>query len=137
MSHTKVAFVCQGNAGRSQLAAALAEREIERRGLDVDVVTGGVDPADHVHDEIVAVLEEVGVDVSDRTPREIQLDDVVDAAYVVTMGCSVETFVPDGWAGTAERWELDHPSAGDLEAARRQRDEIQERVEQFLDRITT
>lgn len=43
---TKAAFVCVGNAGRSQMAAALAERERDNRELDIEIVTGGVDPAD-------------------------------------------------------------------------------------------
>jgi|GEM_PF-6168648 len=37
-----VAFVCVQNAGRSQMATALAERE--ERGLDVEVLTGGPAP---------------------------------------------------------------------------------------------
>jgi protein-tyrosine-phosphatase len=132
---SKVAFVCAGNAGRSQFASALAEREIERRGLEVEVVTGGVDPSDSVHEEVVAALREVDVDISDRTPRQIQPADVADAEYVVTMGCSVDEFRPPDWQGTEEQWDLEHPSAGDLESARAQRDEIQQRVEEFLDRI--
>ena len=50
-----VAFVCVQNAGRSQMAAAFAERERDRRGLGerIDVRTGGTDPADHVHEEVV------------------------------------------------------------------------------------
>lgn len=133
MDATKIAFVCEGNAGRSQLATALAERERDRRGLDLEVVTGGVDPGDHVHEEVVAVLAEIDLDVSGRTPRRIRPEDVADAEYVVTMGCSVEEFAPPGWGGTAERWDLDHPSAGDVAAAREQRDEIGTRVERLFD----
>jgi protein-tyrosine-phosphatase len=135
MEITKIAFVCAGNAGRSQLATALAEREIDRRDLDIEVVTGGIEPSEQVHEEIVAVLEEIGIDISDRMPRKIRPEDVADADYVVTMGCSIAEFEPDGWDGVAEQWELDHPSAGDLESAREQRDEIEARVREFLDRI--
>lgn len=129
----KVAFVCAGNAGRSQLATAFAERERDERGLDVEVVTGGTDPAESVHDEIREVLEERDLDVGDRTPRAITSADIEDAEYVVTMGCSIEGVRPSGWQGEIRRWELDHPSAGDLESARRQRDEIEGRVSRFFD----
>ncbi|PSP45483.1 low molecular weight phosphatase family protein, partial [Halobacteriales archaeon QH_6_66_25] len=44
----RVAFVCVQNAGRSQMAAAFARREADARDLDVEVVTGGTDPADAV-----------------------------------------------------------------------------------------
>lgn len=134
---TTVAFVCVGNAGRSQMATAFAEREREQRGLDdtLEIVTGGIDPHDHVHDDVIEVLREEGIDISDRTPRQITAADVADAAYIVTMGCSVDEFVPDDWDGTAERWELEHPGGDDLDAARDQRDEIRRRVEEFFDRI--
>lgn len=134
---TKVAFVCVGNAGRSQMATAFAEREREQRGLDdtLEIVTGGVDPQDHIHDDVIEVLREEGTDISDRTPRRITADDVVDAEYIVTMGCSVDEFVPDDWNGTAERWELEHPGDDDIGAVRAQRDEIRRRVEEFFDRI--
>lgn len=133
MDVDKIAFVCQGNAGRSQFATALAERERDRRGLDIDIVTGGVSPAERVHDEVVAALAEDDIDISDRTPRAIQSADLADADYVVTMGCSVDGLTPDGWQGTVEQWDLDHPSAGDIESARTQRDEIRIRVERFFD----
>lgn len=126
---TKLAFVCVGNAGRSQMATALAEREREERGLDVDIVTGGVDPADSVHDDVVDAMREVGIDISDRTPRRITPADVEDVDHVVTMGCSVEQFRPDGWEGESTTWEL---SASD---ARGQRDELARRVERFFDAL--
>ncbi|OYR57055.1 low molecular weight phosphatase family protein, partial [Halorubrum sp. E3] len=42
----QVAFVCVQNAGRSQMAAAFAERERDRRGVgdQITIVTGGTQP---------------------------------------------------------------------------------------------
>ncbi|WP_232700891.1 low molecular weight phosphatase family protein [Halobacterium wangiae] len=126
---TKLAFVCVGNAGRSQMATALAERERDERGLDVDVVTGGVDPADSVHDEVVEAMREIDVDISDREPRRITPEDIEDVDHVVTMGCSVEQFRPDGWHGESSVWELSSSDTRD------QRDELAGRVEQFFDEL--
>ena len=136
---TKLAFVCVGNAGRSQLATALAERERDRRDLGdaVEIVTGGIDPHTHVHDDVIAVLREAGIDIGDRTPRRITADDVEDADYIITMGCSVDDFAPPGWDGAAETWELAHPSGDDNDAVRTQRDEIRNRVTEFFDRLET
>jgi arsenate reductase (thioredoxin) len=131
----KLAFVCVGNAGRSQLATALAEAERERRGLDTEIVTGGTDPVDRVHSEVREVLAEEGIDIGDRRPREIGPEDVEDATHVVTMGCSIEAFRPEGWSGTTETWELDHPDGEDLDDYRAQREEIRERVRSLFDRI--
>lgn len=141
---TRIAFVCVGNAGRSQLATALAERERDRRGLtDVEIVTGGIDPHDHVHEDVVAVLQEEGIDIGDRRPRNIRPEDVADAEYVITMGCSAADFVPADWDGTAETWDLEHPGSSEhsttaeaLSATREQREEVSRRVADLFDRIT-
>jgi len=134
---TKIAFVCVGNAGRSQMATAFGEKERADRRLEesVEIVTGGTEPRDHVHEDVREVLEEVGLDIGDRQPRQIQPADVQDADYIVTMGCSVDQFAPDDWDGTAEKWDLEHPGGDDLDAVRAQRDEIAERVADLFDRI--
>jgi len=56
----RVAFVCVQNAGGSQMSTAFAERERAERGLEdeVDILAGGTDPADHVHEEVVEVMRE-------------------------------------------------------------------------------
>ncbi len=135
----KVAFVCVGNAGRSQLATALAERERDRRDLgdSIEIVTGGIEPHDHVHSDVIEVLREDGIDIGARTPRRITADDVADADYIVTMGCAVDAFAPPDWDGTSERWELKHPGGDDEDAVRAQRDEIRDRVADFFDRLDT
>lgn len=59
----RVAFVCVQNAGRSQMATAFAKRERAQRGLEdsIDIVTGGTDPADTVHEVVVDAMDELGV----------------------------------------------------------------------------
>jgi arsenate reductase len=78
---TRVLFVCVRNAGRSQLAQAL----YERRGGEAR--SAGSDPGDEIHEAVVEALEEIGIDVSRRTPRKLTRDDVAWADLVVTMGC--------------------------------------------------
>ncbi len=134
---TKLAFACVGNAGRSQMATAFAERERDRRGLEeeIEIVTGGIDPHDHVHEDVVRVLREEGIDIGNRTPREISQDDVEDADHIITMGCVADEFAPNGWEGNAERWDLDHPGGDDIDEVRSQGDEIAKRVADFFDRV--
>lgn len=126
---TKIAFACVGNAGRSQMATAFAERERDRRGLNIDLVTGGTDPAESVHEDVIEALRDEGIDISDRSPRRITEEDVADADYIVTMGCSVEQFRPDGWEGEHLVWSLD------ASETREQRDEIEQRVSDLFDEI--
>lgn len=132
-----VAFVCVQNAGRSQMAAAFAERERDRRGLgdSIDVRTGGTDPADHVHEEVVTVLEEVDVSLGDRTPRAIGREELLDVDMVLTMGCSAEGVCPATWRGDARDWDLDDPDGRPLAEVRAIRDDVESRVVALFDEL--
>jgi len=78
---TRVLFVCVQNAGRSQIAQAL----YEARGGEAR--SAGSKPADEVHPVVVDALDELDIDISQRTPRALTQDDVEWADLVVTMGC--------------------------------------------------
>jgi protein-tyrosine-phosphatase len=129
-----VAFVCVQNAGRSQMAAAFAERERDRRGLDdvIEIHTGGTHPAEHVHDVVVDVMDEAGFDLSARTPREISTETLASCAYVATMGCSTLELDADV---DVRDWALDDPDGNDIERVREIRDEVRERVRALFDEI--
>lgn len=130
-----VAFVCVQNAGRSQMAHALAERAARERGLDVDLVTGGTDPADAVHENVVQTMREVGIDLSGRTPRAVTQEELADADVVVTMGCSAEGVCPATWRGDARDWDLTDPHGCDAEATAEIREAIRRRVDALLDEL--
>ena len=133
---TRIAFVCVQNAGRSQMAAAFAERERDRRDAEhVEILSGGTDPADAVHEEVVAAMDDVGIDLSDRTPREITPDDLRDCDYVLTMGCSADGVCPAAWNGENRDWGLTDPHEADPETVRDVRDEIEARVEDLFDEL--
>lgn len=133
----KIAFVCVQNAGRSQMAAAFAEREAQERPGSIEILTGGTRPADFVHEEVVEVMQEIGIDLSTQTPREITPDDLRDCDYVITMGCSAEGVCPATWNGENRDWGLDDPHGRDVETIREIRDEIETRVESLFDELTT
>ena len=135
----RIAFMCVQNAGRSQISTAFAERERERRGLEnrVEILTGGTHPADHVHDEVIDVMEEVGLDLSDRTPREITLDELRSCDSVATMGCSTLDVGEVGEDVDIRDWALDDPDGQDPDQARAIRDEIEQRVIALFDEVST
>lgn len=136
MPPTKAAFVCVQNAGRSQMAAAFAERERDRRDAEhVEIITGGTDPADHVHDEVIEVMQEVGIDLSGRTPREVTSEVLQDCDYVITMGCSAEGVCLATWNGENRDWGLDDPDGRDLDVVRTIRDDIERRVAALFEEL--
>ncbi|WP_394295581.1 arsenate-mycothiol transferase ArsC [Natrialba hulunbeirensis] len=131
----RIAFVCVQNAGRSQMATAFAERDA--RGLEdtVEIVTGGTDPADAVHEEVVDAMDEVGIDLRDRVPQEITHAELQDCEYVVTMGCSADGVCPATWSGENRDWDLTDPHGKDRETVRDIRDEIEARVAALFDEL--
>lgn len=133
---TRIALMCVQNAGRSQMATAFAEREREQRGLEarVEILTGGTHPADHVHEVVIEVMEEEGIDLSDRTPREITSEEMESCDYIATMGCS--TLELDLSADVNVRdWALDDPHGKELEEVRRIREEVEQKVIALFDEI--
>ncbi len=133
----RVAFVCVQNAGRSQMARAFAERERDRRDATdrVDLLTGGTRPADAVHDVVAEAMAERGVDLGDRTPREVTPDELRETDLVVTMGCSADDVCPATWGGESRDWDLVDPHGKSIEAVREIRDEVEERVVALFDEL--
>ena len=118
-------FVCIGNAGRSQMAQALYER------LGGEARSAGSHPEDQLHPEVIEVMRELGVDLSDRRPRGIEQDDVEWADVVVTMGCGDACPVLPGKRYLD--WNLSDPVGRPVEEVRALRDDIQRRVEALAD----
>jgi len=122
-----VLFMCVHNAGRSQMAAAL----MRRLGADrVEVFSGGSEPADGVNPAVVAVMTELGIDISSEVPRLWAEEAVRAADVVVTMGCGdVCPFYP---GKRYLDWELDDPSGMTVDEVRPIRDELERRVRALM-----
>jgi arsenate reductase (thioredoxin) len=120
-------FVCLHNAGRSQMSRALFERAAGGRHR---ALSAGTRPADRVHPEVVEVMAELGVDVSDRTPRLLTRDLAEQADVVVTMGCGDECpYIP---GRRYLDWDLPDPKGRTVDEVRATRDEIERRVEALV-----
>jgi arsenate reductase (thioredoxin) len=118
-----VLFACLHNAGRSQMSAALFEREAGGRHR---ALSAGTQPAARVHPEVVDVMRELGIDLAERVPRRLTPELAAEADVVVTMGCGDECpYV----AGTRYiDWDLPDPKGLPLAEVRSIRDDIAERV---------
>jgi arsenate reductase (thioredoxin) len=112
----RVLFVCIGNAGRSQMAQAFYERaggEARSRGSHAESV---------LHPEVVEVMKELDIDLSDRVPHQLTTDDVEWADLVVTMGCGDACPVLPGKRYLD--WNLQDPAGMPVEVVRQIRDRI-------------
>jgi arsenate reductase len=125
MAH--VLFVCLHNAGRSQMSQALFERAAQGRHT---AASAGTTPAERVHPEVVEAMRELGIDLADRSPKRLTLQDAEQADVVVTMGCGDECpYVP---GKRYIDWDLTDPTGLPVEQVRSIRDEIAGRVELLI-----
>jgi len=125
-------FVCVQNAGRSQMAAALAEHLSARR---VHVRSAGSAPADQVNPTVVTVLEERGIALGTPYPKPLS-DSVLRAAdVIITMGCGDSCPIFPG--KRYEDWDVADPAGQPIEVVREIRDDIQARVTTLLRNILT
>ena len=116
-------FVCIQNAGRSQMAAAFWER------LGGEARSAGSSPAAHVHPPVAAAMREVGIEVGDRVPHQLDDDDAQWAQVVVTMGCGDACpYIP---GRRYIDWEIEDPSGKSPEVVRAIRDDVARHVEEL------
>jgi arsenate reductase (thioredoxin) len=125
-----VLFVCLQNAGRSQMSEALFTRASAGRH---QALSAGTTPAAHVHPEVVELMRELDIDLSDRTPRLLTRQLAEQADIVVTMGCGDECpYIP---GKRYIDWDLPDPSGQPVERVRKIRDEIDQRVRSLVAEI--
>lgn len=122
-----VLFLCVHNAGRSQMSAGWMRH---LAGEDVDVFSGGSEPAEQINQAAVAAMAEVGIDISGEIPQP-WADEIVRAAdVVVTMGCGDACPVFPGKRYVD--WEVDDPSGKTVVQVRPIRDDIGQRVRTLM-----
>ena len=126
MPAEKVLFVCIGNAGRSQMAQAFAER------AGFEVRSAGSRAESHLHPEVVEAMRELGVELGGRRPQRLTTELAAQADAVITMGCGDACPVIPGRKQLREDWDLTDPKDRPLEEVRATRDEIERRVRDLV-----
>jgi arsenate reductase len=118
-----VLFVCRQNAGRSQMSQALFTRAAAGRH---NATSAGTTPAQHVHPEVLKVMNELEIDLSDHIPQLLTRELAEQADLVITMGCGDQCPVIPGKRYLD--WELPDPAGQPTDQVRAIRDEIADRV---------
>ncbi len=122
-----VLFVCVHNAGRSQMAAGFMNHLGQGR---VEVLSAGTAPKDSSNPVAVEARAEIGIDISNNTPKILTPEAVQQSDAVITMGCGDACpFYP---GKRYEDWVLEDPAGQGIESVRVIRDEIKVRVEKLL-----
>ena len=126
-----VLFVCLHNAGRSQMSEALFLRAAGGRH---EARSAGTTPGDHVHDSVVSVMREMGIDLSARKPRVLTAELAQWADIVITMGCGDSCPVIPGKRYID--WDLPDPKDLPIDEVRVVRDDIAVRVDGLVESLS-
>jgi arsenate reductase (thioredoxin) len=125
----KVIFACVHNAGRSQMAAAFFNQLADHSRAQA--ISAGTDPGPRVHPEVLAVMQEIGIDLSSAKPQKLTEEIARDAQLLITMGCGDNCpYVP---GLRRDDWPLRDPKGQSVEQVSIIRDEIRDRVLRLLE----
>lgn len=123
-----VIFACIHNAGRSQMAAAFFNQLADRS--KAQAVSAGTEPGLRVHPEVLAVMQEVGIDLSYAKPQRLTEELAKGASLLITMGCGDKCpYVP---GLRRDDWPLRDPKGLPMDDVRLIRDDIKGRVQVLL-----
>ena len=124
----RVIFACVHNAGRSQMAAAFYNQLADRS--KAEAISAGTEPGLRVHPEVLAAMQEVGIDLSGAEPQKLTKELAGGAALLITMGCGDKCpYVP---GLRRDDWPLKDPKGLPMEEVRAIRDDIRLRVTNLL-----
>ena len=116
----------------TQLAAGLATA---RGGDQLRVTSAGLDPEDHVSEEVIASLAEHGIDWSGRTPTKLTAQAVADADVVIALKPGLDLPVVEGVR--YETWPLPDPAGWDVDGIRPLREHLERRIAALLTDLNT
>jgi protein-tyrosine-phosphatase len=110
------------------MAAAFFNQLADR--TKAEAVSAGTDPGVRVHPEVLTIMQEVGIDLSNAKPQKLTQELANDASLLITMGCGDNCpYVP---GLRRDDWPLKDPKGLPVEEVRVIRDDIRGRVQALL-----
>jgi len=109
------------------MSQALFERAANSRHT---ALSAGTTPGERVHPEVIEVMLELGIDLTDRKPQLLTRELAQQADLVITMGCGDSCpYIP---GKRYLDWDLPDPKGRPIDEVRATRDEIAKRVNELL-----
>lgn len=138
-NNKKILVICTGNRCRSQMAHGI----LQSLDPSLHVCSAGTRPAAEVHPLGIKVMAEIGIDISKHYPKSLDqyLDEPWDYVITVCGGAKESCPIFVGKVGQRLHIGFDDPDAFKgteeevLPEFRRVRDEILEKMKQFLTTI--
>ena len=138
MQKSRVLFLCTGNSARSQMAEAFLRAYADEH---FEVYSAGIEPKGYILTEVLTVMKEHGLDLSEKTSKDVrEYLGKMHFSYVITVCADAEENCPTVFLnmGVHEHWGFDDPAkfqgneVEKLEFTRKVRDQIDQRIQQWL-----
>lgn len=118
------------------MAEAFVNALARERDLDVTGMSAGTVGGKSLNPVAIAVMSEIGIDMSNQSPKLLTQELADQADRVITMGCGVDAASCPARFMVTEDWSLDDPAGQPIEKVREIRDQIRTRVEDLLSELT-
>ncbi|OQC42344.1 MAG: Arsenate-mycothiol transferase ArsC2 [Bacteroidetes bacterium ADurb.Bin035] len=135
----KILIICTGNSCRSQMAEAF----LQSFDSNVIVFSAGTKPEDKVDDMAIAVMQELGIDISQKIPKSVEkyINEYWD--YVITVCDNAKETCPVFLGDVRHRIHIGFEDPSNIQGSyeyrlneyRRIRDEIKEKFLQLYNEI--
>ena len=129
MSNKKnILFICVQNSARSQIAEGFFTKYANGR---ITCVSAGTVPSHKVNPDAVAVMGEVGIDISTNKPKILTEEMIDRASIIIKMGCMDNNSCPVALLKTSKTmqdWGIEDPKGKSLARMREIRDQIERKV---------
>lgn len=126
----KILFVCVENAGRSQMA----EGFLRRFAPQFDVISAGTKPKSQLIPNVIDVMKEIGIDITEQKPKELT-NEMIAQSITVNMGCMDKESCPALFVDDVIDWNISDPKDKDIEELRKIRDQIKNEVLNLITKL--
>ena len=120
-----VLFVCVENAGRSQMAEAFFRKYAPAK---YNVISAGTTPSSQLNPVVVEVMKEVGIDMTQQSPKTLSDEMIENSSKTVNMGCMDKESCPALFVKDVLDWNISDPKEKSIDDVREIRDQILKEV---------
>ncbi len=124
-----ILFVCVENAGRSQIAEAFFRKFAPPK---FNVVSAGTQPSSQLNPLVVEVMKEVGIDITNQSPKILSNSMIKSSFKTINMGCMDKKSCPSLFENNIVDWNITDPKEKTIEQVRQIRDQIEREVLQLI-----
>lgn len=132
-SSKKVLIICEGNIGRSQMGEGFYKHHSKEDAISAGIADVGAKYDYKPRADIISVMKEKGIDISDQRVKQITKDMLIDVKTILVL-CSPDllpNFIKSSAINIIFR-EVADPYESSIDGLRKIRDQIEEIVLELI-----